>query len=489
METDPDVLMKLLFSNVTDYAIFMLDPAGFIVEWTEGAQRVTGYTAQEVLGQHLSLFYTPEEIQAGQPGGELSEAASSGRVEREGWRITKTGKRVFINEIATAIRHENGDLLGFAKISRDITARKTAEDALRHSEERLRIVLESVPDHAIMTMDENNRITSWNTGAHNLFGYTSSEMTGQPGDIIFTKEDRAAGLPQREIETALRNGYAANERYHVRKDGTKLYVSGALSPMYSSDGRLVGYVKMARDLTERRIMEQRLDTANRRKDEFIAMLGHELRNPLTPVTNTLQILKMTYGEDRSLMPLVDVMVRQIDHMVVLINDLLDVSRISRGKINLRLNRINLVDVIHEALAAIRPLLASSGRKLYTTIPDTPVYMKGDVSRLLQVFHNIFHNAVKYTAEDGRIWLHVNQQNEAVTISIRDDGIGIARENLADVFESFVQIGITIDRSQGGLGLGLSLVKQLIELHGGTVFVISDGLGEGSEFIIQIPLDR
>ena len=487
MGPNPDVLMKLLVSNVKDYAIFMVDPDGFIMEWTEGAERVTGYEAGEVIGQHLSLFYTAEELADGQPAKELSEAAASGRIEREGWRIKKSGERVLINEIGTAIRGEAGNLIGFAKISRDITERKISEEALRLSEERLRIILDSVPDHAIFTTNEQNIITSWNRGACNMFGYTAEEAIGQPGDIIFTWEDRQSGQPQKEIETALRDGYGADERYHLRKNGSKLYVSGALSPLYYADGSLIGYVKLARDLTERKMMEQRLDTANRRKDEFIAMLGHELRNPLTPVRNSLQILKMTHGHDTSVMPLIELMTRQIDHMVVLVNDLLDVSRISRGKVNLRMAPLNLLEVVAESLEIARPMFAGSGRILHSNVPDEPIVINGDMSRLIQVVHNILNNAVKYTQEDGELWLSVGMSGDQAEIRIRDNGVGIAKENLTDVFESFVQIDATIDRTLGGLGLGLSLVKQLIGLHGGTVFVESEGPGRGSEFVIQLPV--
>jgi PAS domain S-box-containing protein len=189
----PGDLMKVLLQNVRDYAIFMIDPTGFIVEWTEGAERITGYSTEEAVGRHLSLFYTPEEIASGQPARELTEAATTGRSERVGWRIVKNGDRLLINEIATAIRDDKGVLLGFAKISRDITERKLAEEALQHSEERLKIVMESVRDQASFTTDPQNIITSWNTGAYNLFGYSAGEAIGQSAEIIFTLQDRIAG--------------------------------------------------------------------------------------------------------------------------------------------------------------------------------------------------------------------------------------------------------------------------------------------------------
>lgn len=479
-------LMKVLLQNVRDYAIFMIDHAGFIVEWTEGAERVTGYSAEEAVGQHLSVFYTPEDLASGQPDGELAEAAVTGRVEREGWRIFKNGDKRLINEIATAIRDDDGVLIGFAKISRDITERKLAEEALQQSEERLRIVMESVRDQAIFTSDPRSIITSWNTGAYNLFGYSAQEAIGQSADMIFTLEDRISGEPGKEVMRALRDGHAADERYHVRKDGSTFYVSGALSPLYTSKGQLLGFVKMARDLTDRKEMEQRLNTANRRKDEFIAMLGHELRNPLSPVRNSLQILKMTHSDDPTLMPLVELMLRQVDHMVNLVNDLLDVSRISQGKIRLRIEKVDITALISESVKNFQIMLENTGRTLFLELPGDPLFVNGDASRLVQVISNILSNAAKYTPDDGQIWVTARRSGSLVVIRIKDNGIGIAADNLNDIFESFVQIEMTIDRSMGGLGLGLSVVKKLVELHQGSIRAESAGLGQGSEFIIHLP---
>jgi len=478
-------LMTLLVQNVQDYAIFMIDPNGFIVEWTDGAERVTGYRADEIVGKNFSLFYTSEEIASGQPARELAEAAATGRIEKEGWRIIKNGKKRLINEIATAIRDQKGTLLGFAKISRDITERKLTEEALRHSEERLKIVMESILDHAIIITDPQNIIVSWNTGASNLFGYSTQEAVGKPGDIIFTEQDRALGQPHQEIQTALTGGHATDERYHVRKDGSLLFVSGALYPLYTNSRQLMGFVKIARDLTERKVYEQNLSTANRRKDEFIAMLGHELRNPLAPVQNSLYILSMTHATDATMMPLVELMLRQINHMVVMIDDLLDVSRLSQGKIKLRMERLDLTTIIDQSAGNFRAVNGTS-RSISVSIPDGPLFVMGDESRLTQVINNIVSNAVKYTAEGGHIRILAGQTESEIIMRIKDNGIGIASYNLSDIFESFVQIEATIDRSMGGLGLGLAVVKKLVELHGGTIYAESEGLGRGSEFIIHLP---
>jgi len=266
-----------------------------------------------------------------------------------------------------------------------------------------------------------------------------------------------------------------------------LYVSGILSPLYNSDDKLIGYVKVARDLTERKNMEQALKDADRRKDEFMAMLGHELRNPLAPIRNILQILKLTHQDDEALNSSVDMMMRQVDHIVHLINDLLDMSRINNGKINFRPERTDLVAVTKRAVEMARPMFQTGNRTLIVNLPEAPIYINGDITRIIQIINNLLSNGVKYTLSEGYIILILEQKEKEAVLSVEDNGIGIAREHQHEVFETFVQINATIDRSMGGLGLGLSMVKQLVELHGGTVRVISEGLGTGSKFVVKFPV--
>ena len=369
--------------------------------------------------------------------------------------------------------------------------RARAEDRLRRSEEQLRIVMESITDHALITTDTQRRITGWNQGAQHLFGFTSNEALGQLEDIIFTPEDRASGVPQQEVETARREGKAFDERYHMRKDGSRLYVSGVQSPLYTENGTLVGYVKVARDLTERRQMEQALRQADQRKDEFLATLAHELRNPLAPLRNTLQILTLTADENERLTSSVDLMTRQVDQLVRLIDDLLDVSRISRGTVQLRPERIDLRVVVEQAVNASRPLYQADGRVLTVELPSTPLYIQGDMTRLIQVVSNLLNNAAKFTYEGGRVWLTLERADgesnpNTVRLRVRDDGIGIAPDQLERIFDLFAQADTTLERSHNGLGLGLTLVRQLVELHGGRVMAHSKGIGQGSEFTVYLP---
>ena len=612
---DSEERFRTLVQNIRDYAIFRIDPNGIITEWTEGAERVKGYTFEDVIGKHLSMFYAPEDKAAGEPANELAEAARTGRAERIGTRIRKDGQRIIVDEIATAIRDSNGQLAGFTKISRDITARKAdqerlhqseqrtrlaveaagmatwdwdlvtdlvywseqhflllamkpqqeplksevfvqhvhpddrdritaeltktieerkvydaefrvvrddgvtrwmsgygritaerdskpvkvsgvmfditdrkeAEESLLDSRQRLQIVLDSIADHAIITTDTKAIITGWNPGAQQLFGWTDEEALGQSTAIIFTPEDLAAGQVNKEMQLARYEGHAPDERYHIRKDGSRLYISGVLSPLYDADGQLLGYVKVARDLSERQRMEQALRETDRRKDEFLAMLAHELRNPLAPIRNGIQFISITNEDDPTLGSLLPVMNRQMDHLVRLVDDLLDVSRISRGKIELRKERIDLTSVVGQAVDAMRPVYASAGRQLSVQIPNLPLYLNGDATRLNQVVANLLTNGVRYTRENGQVWLSLEQVDGQAVLRVRDNGIGLAADQLKSIFELFVQVDTSLARSNGGLGLGLTLVQQLVEMHGGRAEAHSPGLDQGSEFAVYLPI--
>ncbi len=483
---DSENRFRILVQNLPDYAIFTIDPNGIITEWTEGAQRVKGYTAEEVIGKHISMFFAPHDLEAGVLEREMAKAAQTGRAELERLSIRKGGEQFWVNEIATAIHNADGQLIGFTKISRDITRQRRSQEALRQSEERLQIILDSITDHALITTDTRTIIAGWNPGAQELFGFTAEEAIGQPIAIIFTPEDRAAGAPEKEAETARQQGRAADERYHQRKDGSRMYVSGVISPLFDADGQLMGYVKVARDLTQRKQMEQELRDADQRKDEFLAMLAHELRNPLAPIRSALQIMTLTGEENKGVAPAVTMMSRQVEHLVRLIDDLLDVSRISRGKVELRRERIELRAVVEQALEAANHEYKLRGRRLSVSLSASPIYVNGDATRLMQVVANLLTNGARYTHVNGHVWLNVKEIDGQAVVRVRDDGIGLAPDQLSNIFNLFVQVDTALDRSQGGLGLGLTLVKKLVEMHGGRVEAYSEGLGKGSEFIVSLP---
>jgi signal transduction histidine kinase/ActR/RegA family two-component response regulator len=273
----------------------------------------------------------------------------------------------------------------------------------------------------------------------------------------------------------------------VRKDGRRLDVAITISPIRDEAGEIVGAATIARDITGRKRAEAALREADRRKDEFLATLAHELRNPLAPLSNALQVLTLA-GDDRgSAEQARRLMERQLSHLVRLVDDLLDVSRITTGKIELRKERVDVKAIVDSALETCGPFIEQSGHQLAVSLPPGPLPLDADVTRLAQVVFNLLHNAAKYTDRGGHIALTAEQEASDVVITVRDDGIGIAPEALPRLFEIFSQADHSLGRAQGGLGIGLSLVRGLVELHGGTVSVHSAGLGRGSEFTVRLPL--
>jgi PAS domain S-box-containing protein len=261
---------RTLVQNLHDYAILMTDPDGFVTDWSEGAERVTGFTAQEAIGAHVSILYTPEQVAAGEPGRELAEAATTGRAEREDWRVRKGGERFWANEVVTAVRGAGGGVVAFAKITRDLGNRNWMEAALRESEERFRLIVDNVSDYAIITTDPRGVVTSWNPGAERIFGYAAGEIVGRNGRDLFTPEDRRTGEDERELETARRDGRASDDRWQMRKGGERFWASGVTTAVRDAAGNLSGFVKILRDDTPRKHFEERLKADNETLERRVA---------------------------------------------------------------------------------------------------------------------------------------------------------------------------------------------------------------------------
>jgi PAS domain S-box-containing protein len=349
-------------------------------------------------------------------------------------------------------------------------------------------------DDAIIGKTLDGTITSWNRAAERLYGYTAEEVIGRSISIIIPPE-RSGEFA--EIMRTLAAGRRADhlETVRRRKDGTLLNVSLTVSPIRNARGELVGASALARDITDmfevRRALErseQSLREADRRKDEFLATLAHELRNPLAPIRNTSELLRIAGDDPEQRKRALDVLDPQVRQMVRLIDDLMDVSRISRGRIELRKQRMSLTTAIDSALETSRPLIDAAGHELTVDLPAEPLWVDGDTTRLAQVFANLLNNAAKYT-ERGRIGIIARCEGERAIVSVRDSGIGIAAEALPHIFEMFAQVDRSLERAQGGLGIGLSLVRALVEMHGGTVEAHSDGKGKGSELVVALPLLR
>ena len=475
-----------LVASVEDHAIFLLDPTGIVKSWNAGAHRIKGYTAEEIIGQPFTRFYPQEAIESGWPQEELRQAAATGRIQDEGWRIRKDGSRIWANVVITALKAPDGELRGFLKITRDLTERKAAEELVKQSEERLRLMIESVQDYAIFMLDAQGRITSWNLGAQRIYGYRSAEIIGQHFSLFHSSEDNVNDKPGRELEIAKREGRVEDEGWRARKDRSQFWANVVITALYDSAGVLRGFAKITRNMTEKRQVEQ-LQLADKQKNVFLAMLAHELRNPLAPIRNGVALLKLKSSGEPDMLETTKMMERQVSHLVRLVDDLLDVSRIVTGKIHLDKEPIDVSAFIERAIEEVQPTIDARGHELMVTRPARPITVEGDVVRLAQVVSNLVSNAAKYTEKPSRIWLSVEPHEDEVVLRVRDEGVGMTEEELSRVFNLFEQADTSIARTRGGLGIGLTLVKRIVELHGGNVSAASAGPSKGSEFVVRLPL--
>jgi PAS domain S-box-containing protein len=341
-------------------------------------------------------------------------------------------------------------------------------------------------DDAIISKSLDGIILTWNAGAERLFGYAADEVIGKPITIIVPPERLQE---ERMIIQRLRRGERLEhfETQRLTRDGRYIDISATISPIRSASNRIIAASSVARDVTTQKKAEQALRDADRRKDEFLATLAHELRNPLAPIHSSLQVLALRGTHDPQLQSVQAMLERQVNHMIRLVDDLLEVSRITRGKIVLRTELVDLAATIHSALESSRPLIDAARHRLVMQLPDEPLQLLADPVRMAQVFTNLLNNAAKYTPEGGTIWLAARREGDEAVVTIRDTGIGILPEMLPRIFEIFTQVDISHRRSQTGLGIGLTLVRSLVEMHGGTVSARSEGAGRGSEFTIRLPL--
>lgn len=482
--TDADY--RLMVDSIADYAIFFLDPDGIVLSWNTGAKRLKGYEPDEVIGRHFSMFYPPDLLEKDWPRHELQVAAEVGKFEDEGWRLRKDGGRFWASIVITRLTGPDGSLRGFSKITRDLTERQRQQDLLRASEERFRLMVDGVKDYAIFMLDPGGYVVSWNTGARANKGYEAGEIIGRHFSVFYPPEVAATGFPDKELEIAREVGRYEDEGWRVRKDGSRFWASVVITALFDATGRHRGFAKVTRDLTERR-RASLLEDEGRRITTFLAMLGHELRNPLAPIANALAIIEHPNASAGTLKRMTGIISRQLKQMTRLVDDLLDVGRITSGKIHLEAKPVKLSEVIEEAAEAMRPMADAKGHALALDAPAEALWISGDRARMIQVVCNLLNNAIKFTPGGGHIKVRLHATGSHAEICVSDDGPGIPPQHLPRIFMMFAQGDHDVSRSQGGLGLGLTLVQQLVTLHGGEISAFSKGVpGQGSEFVIQLP---
>lgn len=383
------------------------------------------------------------------------------------------------------IRDADGQIVGAMNMLVDVTERRHAEDLLRESEERFRTLANHAPV-GIFQSAANGDTVFVNDSWCAMTGLTREQARGEGWVNALHPDDRQRVLA--DWSASVRRGVASEAEFRfVRTDGEVVWLHGNAVPLRNSDGDITGYIGTVADINNRKQAEEALRESDRRKDEFLAILAHELRNPLAPIRTGLELMRLS-GNDRDMIEEIRLtMERQAQQMVRLIDDLLDVSRITRGTIELRKSRVELAAVIESAVEAVRPLIEESRQQLSISLPKQPIVLDADQARLAQVVSNLLNNASKYMSAGGEIRLTARRDGRIVEISIQDAGIGIPPEMLGRIFDMFTQVDRSLERSHGGLGIGLTLVKRLVEMHGGTVAAHSPGPDQGSEFVICLPI--
>lgn len=502
---------RLLVENVKDYAIFMLDVHGFVCTWNAGAERIKGWRPSEILGRHFSTFYPQEDVDAGKCERELLVATADGRFEDLGWRLRKDGTRFFANVVITALRDERGVLVGFGKVTRDITERRRAEEQLLQSEERFRLLVEGVKDYAIFLLDPSGRVATWNQGAERIKGWTAAEIIGSHFSRFYPPED--VWKCAIEVEGALREGRFEDEGWRVRKDGSRFWANVVLTALKNREGEPIGFAKVTRDLTARKQAEEvrvelaaaqaaareaeqraleiqelvvKLEEAVRVRDDFLAIASHELKTPLHSLSLQLSTgLWLIARRDASLervVPRLEGAQREVERLSRLIENLLDVSRVTARRLHLEPQDMDLVGAVREVLERHKEDVARSGSDVSL---DAPASLPGrwDRLRVDQVVTNLLSYALKY-GDKQPILLRLERVGERARIAVQDHGLGIAVEDQARIFGRYERA--VPAKHHSGFGLGLWIVKQIVEALGGTISVESQ-LGEGSTFTVELPL--
>ena len=513
-------IFRLLVDSTRDYAIFLLDPEGNIASWNEGARRIKGYERDEVVGRHFSIFYPPEAVAENWPQTELHAAARDGRFEDEGWRVRKDGTRFWASVIITALRDSTGALVGFGKVSRELTERRLTELALRESEERFRMLVDSTVDYAIFMLSPEGLVSSWNAGAKRIKGYDADEIIGRHFSTFYTPEAVAVGWPDYELREAERAGRFEDEGWRVRRDGTLFWANVVITPIRGGDGTLRGFSKVTRDMTERKANEERIDklrlelearvkelgAANRElsqksaeNESFVYSVSHDLRSPLVNLQGFSQELTLTGAELEKVLssPTVPAAIQQkaislvrdelgesvtfirnaVRHLGSIVDGLLRLSRV--GRVEYSVEPVDLSAVVADILSAMHSTIGAAG--VTVDVGALPTIM-ADRTAVGQIVANIVDNAIKHVdpARPGRIEISSSTTDPPV-LSIRDHGVGIPPEYQPKIFKVFQQVH---QSSARGEGMGLAMVHRIVERHGGRIwFESSPGTGTTFHFAV------
>ena len=472
---------RLLIDGIIDYGVFMLDLNGVVQTWNSGAERMNGYTAGEIIGKHFSTFYPEQDLEAGKPAMELRVAASTGRFEEEGWRLRKDGSRFWANVVITALRDQTGVIRGYGKVTRDLTDRMQAEVRLKESEERFRLMVASVKDYAIIMLDPQGHIVSWNAGAERIKGWTAEEITGKSFNLFYPPEDIQAGKTVRELKEAAETGTFEDYGWRVRKDGTRFWANVVITALRDASGTLRGYSKVTRDITDRKKSDEALRKALDEMETFSYSVSHDLRAPLRSMDGFSEELLEQYQDqlDARGKDYLNRIRQSAQRMAKLIDDLLNLSRLGRAKINKV--PVDLSDLAYRTAADLQK--ADPQRKVEMVIAPG-MTARADPALMRVVLENLIGNAWKYTSRHAaaRIEVGVEHKEGTATWFVRDDGAGFDMKYQPKLFGAFQRLHGESDFP--GNGIGLASVKRIIQRHGGEV-AASGAVEQGSTFTFTL----
>jgi len=456
---------------------------GTIISWNAGAERLFGYSAAEAIDQPITLIIPPERLD--EEPAIIERLVRGETIEHfETVRIAKSGKRLDISLTISPVRDNTGKIIAASKVARDITDRNRAQQALRESEERFRFLAEMIPS-IVWTAAPDGTLTYANRRWFDYSGMSPEQDPRGRSELALHPDDYERCMVA--WAEAVRTGKDFQiEVRNRRHDGVYRWFMTRAVPLRDGLGQIISWFGVTTDIHDQKEMQEHLQDVDRRKDEFLATLAHELRNPLAPIRNSLQFLRLAGSDQAASEQAADIIDRQVNHLVRLVDDLLEVSRITRGKIELRKERVDLASIIGSAVETSRPLIEAARHRLEVSLPSEPAMLDADTVRVSQVISNLLNNAAKYTEAGGQIWLAAQADTREVVISVRDNGVGISPDMLPHVFEMFTQADRSLSRSQGGLGIGLTLSRSLVELHGGSILARSPGAGRGSEFVVRLP---
>lgn len=488
-------LHRLMSEEIREVAVLFADPEGFITVWNSAAEDMAGFTAQDAIGSHVSLLYTGEQKAMEWPRHNLDESKKTGFYKEETWRARKDGSVFWARVALTALRDPSGTLVGFSMVTVDLSDHRRLALCVKERSETLRILRTAKagmwtwrPDTGqvevrgnFMAMPGHHETPLVMPLAHWL---ESVDPVDRP-QVAAKFVQMQAGGPGAPLlmEMRMRQKDGNSRWFHVHADWSSEKSGGP--DVLSGVNVDIHALKTAGECLRQAV--DKLENADARKDEFLAMLAHELRNPLAPIRAAAELLKIARLNNAQVQQTSEIIGRQVDHMTSLVDDLLDVSRVNRGLVALEKKPLDLRQIVTDAVEQVNPLIGARRQRLSLELSAEPAWVEGDHKRLVQVVGNLLNNAAKYTPEGGCILLKTERQGSRVLLSVTDNGIGMEPGLAVRVFDLFTQAERTPDRSSGGLGLGLALVKSLAELHGGAVSCASAGLGRGSQFTVDLPL--